>query len=142
MRTKDSPEQEQYVRLASENGTMDQVFTALTALGNTAWRINRPLFDVIAKVWNMGDRFGVIPPDNATTKIAAPAPPPTDLALDPSQKQAYQVEMNNVRQARTKAHSQRCNLNYKLEIARAVSKPDLLVTILRAKLKLNLLNSP
>lgn len=123
MRTHDSPEQEQYVRLAAENGQMLQVFAALDALGSTAWRINRSIYDTVIKVWNTGEQLGEIPMDNADTALLDPERPveSEDAPLDPSVRQAYRLRMAQVRVERAKAHSQRCNLNYKLEIAKAVS---------------------
>lgn len=120
MRTKDSPEQEQYVRLAAENGQMTEVFTALDALGSTAWRINRPIYDIVTKVWNSGEALGDIPVDNAETKIPDPSPPSPEQMGELSYREAYRVQMKEIRTQRSKAHSQRCSLNYKLEIARAV----------------------
>lgn len=121
MRTKESPEQEQYVRLAAENGQMTEVFTALDALGSTAWRINRPIYDIVTKVWNSGEALGDIPVDNAETKIPDPSPPSPEQMSELSYREAYRVQMKEIRTQRSKAHSQRCSLNYKLEIARAVS---------------------
>lgn len=129
MRTKDSPEQERYVRLAAEHGQMKDVFAALDALGSTPWRINKPIYDVITKVWNSGEALGEIPVDNAEMKIPAPPQPTAEELSELSYKQAYKAQLSEVRQERAKAHSQRCTLNYKLEIARAVSR-DCVLAIL------------
>lgn len=121
MRARDSPEQEQYVRLAAENGQLKGVFAALDALGSTAWRINKPIFNVISKVWNSGEALGDIPVDNAESTIPDPVKPSAEQLAEPSYREAYRAQVREVRAQRVKAHSQRCTLNYKLEIARAVS---------------------
>ena len=120
MRMQDSPEQMQHLKLASEQGHLDQIFAALDVLGGTAWRINKPIFDVVSQVWNSGEALADIPLDNAESSIPDPIMPPDADVKDPKLKEAYRVHLKNIRNARAKAHSQRCDLNYKLEIARAV----------------------
>lgn len=121
MRARENPEQEQYVRLAAENGQMKEVFAALDALGSTAWRINRPIYNIISKVWNSGESLGDIPVDNAESTIKDPDEPTPEELAEPSLREAYRAQKQDVRALRAKAHGQRCSLNYKLEIARAVS---------------------
>jgi len=121
MRARENPEQEQYVRLAAENGQMKEVFAALDALGSTAWRINVPVYEVISKVWNSGESLGDIPVDNAESSIPDPKQPSPEEMAEPSYREAYRAQLREARAQRAKAHGQRCTLNYKLEIARAVS---------------------
>lgn len=121
MRARDSPEQQQYVRLAAENGQLKEVFAALDALGSTAWRINKSIYSVISKVWNSGEALGDIPVDNAESSIPDPVRPSPEQLSEPSYREAHRAQVREVRLQRAKAHSQRCTLNYKLEIARAVS---------------------
>ena len=121
MRIQDSPEQMHYLKSASEQGHLDDVFTALDVLGGTPWQINRPVFDVVSQVWNSGEAIADIPLDNADVNIPDPSAPPADQMKDPRMREAHRVRMKLARNSRAKAHSQRCNLNYKLEIAKAVS---------------------
>lgn len=126
MRIQGSPEQTQYLKSASDQGYLDEVFSALDALGQTPWQINREVFDVVSQVWNSGEALADIPVDNAESKISDPVAPSTDAMKDPRTREAHRVQMKTVRNERAKAHSQRCNLNYKLEIAKAVSMISLL----------------
>ena len=53
MRFKDSVEQNSYLRAASENNGLEVIFAGLDVLGNTAWNINKEVFDVALQVWNL-----------------------------------------------------------------------------------------
>lgn len=121
VRMKESPEQEQYVRLAAENGQMKEVFAALDALGSTAWRINKSIYDVVVNVWNSGEPLGDIPMDQAERKLVYPVQPSIEAMEEPSVREAYRNQCRDIRIERAKHHSMRCTLNYKLEIAKAVS---------------------
>ncbi|KDN47945.1 DNA/RNA polymerase [Tilletiaria anomala UBC 951] len=116
MRFKDSAEQNSYLKLASDNGELDRVLAGLDVLGQTAWRINRKVFDVISEVWNTGEAVAKIPP----RLVDVPEPvKPENYDTDMKAKNAYNMDVR--RWAMTKAinHGMRCDINYKLEIARA-----------------------
>ncbi|KAK4053626.1 DNA-directed RNA polymerase [Microbotryomycetes sp. JL221] len=61
MRTKDSDEQIQYLKQASEANTLDLIFSGLDALGSVSWKVNRKVFDVVTQVWNSGEELADIP---------------------------------------------------------------------------------
>lgn len=122
VRSRDSPEQAMYMKMASEHGHLDQIYSALDVLGSTAWQINKSVFDVVLQVWNSGEALADIPVDNAETAFPDPAMPDDVNLKDPKVKEAYRVQLKELRNLRTKTHSQRCNLNYNLEIARAVRR--------------------
>ena len=130
LRINDCPEQLMYAKLGSEQGHLDRVFTALDVLGSTPWRINKAVFEVISQVWNSGEALADIPVNNADFSIPDPVMPSEAEMKDPTIRQSFRLAMKQVRLTRAKAHSQRCDLNYKLEIARAVSfyvpRPNLL----------------
>lgn len=123
MRTRDSPEQISYLKLASDHGHLNDIFTALDVLGSTAWQVNKEIFDVVMQVWNSGESLADIPMDNAEDAIPDPVLQADMDMKDPRNKEAYRVALKEVRNQRSKSHSQRCDLNYKLEIARAVCNP-------------------
>ena len=118
MRFKDSREQEVYLRHASEAGRLELVFAGLDVLGSTPWQINRRVFDVVLHVWNSGERFCKIPP-------AIPDEPeperPENYDVDQRAKIVYLERQKAWQQAKAANHSDRCSVNYKVEIARAVS---------------------
>ncbi len=118
MRFKDSREQEVYLRHASDAGRLELVFAGLDVLGSTPWRINRRVFDVVLQVWNSGERFCKIPP--AVPDEPEPARP-ENMEFDNKAKTVYIERQKMWQQAKAANHSDRCSVNYKVEIARAVS---------------------
>ena len=123
MRFKDSREQELYLRHASEAGRLELVFAGLDVLSSTPWRINRRVFNVVLDVWNSGERFGKIPP--AVPDEAEPQRP-ENLEFDNQAKSIYLERQKMWLQNKAANHSDRCSVNYKVEIARAVCIPQLL----------------
>ncbi|VDC07236.1 unnamed protein product [Peniophora sp. CBMAI 1063] len=116
MRFKDSQEQKALLQKAVQEGKMEQVFFGLNALGATPWRINRPLFDVVLEVWNSGERMGKIPP----SEFDGPPPEkPANAETDPHARMAYLARAKKYAQDKAANHSDRCSVNYKIEIARA-----------------------
>lgn len=114
MRYKDSIEQSSYLRAASENNGLEVVLAGLDVLGNTAWNINREVFDVVVEVWNAGEPLADLPP--AETNDPEPERPPPD---DIKAKGIYLQRLRQWNANRASNHSQRCDINYKLEIARS-----------------------
>ncbi|KAK6348875.1 DNA-directed RNA polymerase [Orbilia blumenaviensis] len=116
VRVKDSLEQTMYVKEASKHGNLDRLFTGLDVLGSTAWTINQKVFDVILQVWNTGDKFADIPPTFEKDVNMPEMPPPT---ADAATKAAFKIAYQEMALIRKNHHSQRCDVNFKLEIARA-----------------------
>lgn len=116
MRYKDSREQQSYVREASAQGALELVYASLDVLGSTPWKINRDIFDVVLKVWNSGERMGKIPP----AVYDKPEPEkPEDYDTDPKARVTYLSRHKLYMSQKANNHSERCNTNYKIEIARA-----------------------
>ncbi len=122
MRYKDSQEQRIYIKQASENGQFEYVYTGLDVLGSTPWKINREVFNVVVQVWNSGERVGKVPP--AVYDRPEPELPP-NFGTDMKEKSVYMQRQKAYNQAKANNHSERCSVNYKLEIARAVSCPHI-----------------
>lgn len=118
MRIKDSIEQHQYLREAAANGNLELVFSSLDVLGSTPWVVNEPVFRVVLDVWNSGKGEADIPP----AELDVPDPvKPDDYDTNDVSKKNYLAELKDVINKRRNNHSERCSVNYKLEIARAVS---------------------
>jgi DNA-directed RNA polymerase, mitochondrial len=116
MRFKESREQERYLRRADQMGNLELVYAGLDVLGATAWKINRDVFDTVLKVWNSGERLGKIPPAvYDATEPVAPEP-----GADPAIRKAYLMKQKQWIQSKAANHSDRCSVNYKIEIARSV----------------------
>lgn len=118
MRFKDCQEQQIYLEHASSLGNVELVYAGLDVLGSTPWKVNRKIFDVVLKVWNSGERLCKIPP----AVFDQPEPEkPQNMNADIKAKSVYGMRLKAFMQDRANNHSDRCSVNYKIEIARAVS---------------------
>ncbi|EPQ55698.1 DNA/RNA polymerase [Gloeophyllum trabeum ATCC 11539] len=115
MRFKESQEQEIHLREAAKQGKIELIFAALDVLGSTPWVVNRPVFDVVLKVWNSGERFGKIP---AATYDQPEPEKPSDWETNPKARNVYLTRVRGYHQAKANNHSERCSVNYRIEIAR------------------------
>ena len=104
-----------YTEAALARGDMDQVLKGLDVLGRTAWRINRPVFDVMLQAWNTGEEIANIPPLNPNI----PIPPEPDASEDPMQRRVWIRSVKAAENEKSGLHSVRCFMNFQLEIARA-----------------------
>ncbi|KAI9772458.1 MAG: DNA-directed RNA polymerase [Geoglossum simile] len=118
MRVKGScGEQQEYALAATRKGDLDQIFAGLDVLSKTPWRINRAVFDVMLEVWNSGDAIANIPPSDP--KLEYPNEPDSE---NPKERRRWIRAVKEAENVRSGLHSQRCFLNFQLEIARAFLK--------------------
>ena len=103
--------------VAAHPNHVELVYAALDSLGGTPWKINEKIFHVVLEVWNSGERLGKLPP--AVYDKLEPVKPPGEL--DVMQKAHHHQQMKAYQQAKANCHSDRCSVNYKIKIARAVS---------------------
>lgn len=115
VRVKDSAETVAYVKAAAKAGDLDVVYRGLNVLGNTAWTINARVLAVITRYWNTGRAFLDIPPVCDESEL----PPPLPQNAEPRAKAEYYKKVRSVLTEAATFRSQRCDANYKLEIARA-----------------------
>ncbi|KAF8127344.1 DNA/RNA polymerase [Mycena galopus ATCC 62051] len=115
MRFKDSIEQRTYLKYASEEGHVELVYAGLDVLGNTPWRINKRIFDVVLEVWNSGKRLGKMPPELYDEVEPEKPGDETDLFA----RNVYLTRMRAYNQSKAANHSDRCSVNYKIEISRS-----------------------
>lgn len=116
LRYKEVAEQSSYLRHASANKELETVLAGLDVLGSTAWTINRDIYDVVGKVWNSGKSIADVPPLNVEEEEPQrPENYDTDLAA----RNVYMKRIKHYQLRKNNAHSERCDINYKLEIARA-----------------------
>lgn len=115
VRTKDSPEQMAYIEAASKANTIDKIYDGLNVLGETSWTVNKRIFDVVSKIWNNGKPFLEIPGIQTTPEYL---PQPASDA-DPSVVNTWKQNNRDIANAFAASRSMRCDMNYKLEIARA-----------------------
>ncbi|TDZ33231.1 DNA-directed RNA polymerase [Colletotrichum spinosum] len=108
-------DQRLYTEAAIARGDMDQVLKGLDVLGKTAWRVNTPVLNVMLEAWNSGERLANMPPLNPQIPLPD-EPEPSD---DPSERRAWIKAVKAVENEKGSLHSQRCYMNFQLEIARA-----------------------
>ena len=118
MRFKDSQEQQQYLKHASSRGNVELVYAGLDVLGSTPWQINHKIFNVVLEVWNAGYRLGKLPP--AVYEEPEPERPP-EMETDQRARSIFIQHQRQWLMNKANNHSERCSVNYKVEIARAVS---------------------
>ena len=111
----DDVQAKRYAVTASRNGDMSQVFAGLDVLAQTPWKINRGVFDVMVEAWNSGEAIAKIPQENPA--VEHPAEPLQDVPVVDRMKWIKKVkEIENFKGG---VRSQRCFLNFQLEVARA-----------------------
>lgn len=115
IRSKDSPEQMAYLKAVSDADAIDTVYRGLNVLGETAWTVNRKIFDTMSEVWNSGKEFLDIP--GIQEKLDLLPPPPREA--DPSVHREWKLKNKEIANKFSSNRSVRCDSNYKLEIARA-----------------------
>ncbi|KAJ3283380.1 DNA-directed RNA polymerase [Borealophlyctis nickersoniae] len=103
-------ESKEYLEAADKANLLQTAMKALDYLGSIPWRINSEVFEVAAQCWNQGIHVSSLP-----AVIEMP-----EVVMEEGMKK---VEYHQKRLARAQALannlSQRCDANYKLEIARA-----------------------
>ncbi|KAG7137864.1 DNA-directed RNA polymerase like protein [Verticillium longisporum] len=104
-----------YTEAAIARGDMDQIFKGLDVLGQTAWRINAPILEVMLAAWNSGTALANIPALNPDVHV------PTEPAAseDPTERRLWLRAVKAAENERGGLHSVRCFMNFQLEIARA-----------------------
>ncbi|KAI1334867.1 DNA-dependent RNA polymerase [Xylariaceae sp. FL0016] len=104
-----------YTEAAIARGDMDQAIKGLDVLGRTAWQINKPLYRVMLEAWNSGEPIANIPPLHPQI----PIPTEPEPSEDPSRRREWLKRVKAVENEKSGLHSERCFMNFQLEIARA-----------------------
>lgn len=108
------PQAKAYAETAITRGDMAQVFAGLDVLSKTPWRINRPIFEVMAEAWNTGDAIANMAPENPDIEL-----PPKPTEDDISSRYKWMMEIKRLSNAKHGKKSERCFQNFQLEVARA-----------------------
>ncbi|KAF3033309.1 DNA-directed RNA polymerase [Didymella heteroderae] len=109
--------QKAYASTAIDNGDMKQVLAGLDVLGKVPWQINKPVFDVMAEVWNSGEALAGIVPEKVD--MERPADPPADA--DFIARTAWGKKLKEYENYKSGLHAQRCFQNFQLEVASAMA---------------------
>ncbi|KAJ8122584.1 hypothetical protein O1611_g9804 [Lasiodiplodia mahajangana] len=108
-------DQKIYAEAAIQRGDLDQVSKGLDVLGRTAWQVNRPVFDVMLEAWNTGEKLANIPPLDPNI----PIPEEPHESEDPFARRDWLRRVKLVENEKSGLHSERCFMNFQLDIARA-----------------------
>jgi DNA-directed RNA polymerase, mitochondrial len=121
VRTHFNAEHTAYIAAADARGHLSHVYESLDVLGSVGWRIHERVYEVMMRVWNGGvegmpgfPTFSEL--DVELGKIRA-----VDTQdMGDAEKREHVARKRKLEVARRNAFSQRCDLNYKMEIAKAV----------------------
>ncbi|KAJ6759222.1 DNA-DIRECTED RNA polymerase [Salix koriyanagi] len=117
MRTHGSRQQQIAVR-SVPGKQMQKVFEALDTLGNTKWRVNRRLLDVVERIWTSGGNIaGLVDRED----IPIPEKPSSD---DLTEIQKWKWSVRKAKKINQERHSQRCDTELKLSVARKLKDEE------------------
>ena len=113
---------------------LSQIYEALNALGSTAWSINQDVYRIIEAIWAWGGGVCDIPP-RLNFQVPEPlrpgfvlySPSPGRLLLGTRPKSDIRKRLNEIQIAKKRnneLHSLRCDMEYKLVIAREFSREE------------------
>ncbi|XP_047444012.1 DNA-directed RNA polymerase, mitochondrial [Mugil cephalus] len=107
----------QHDELLEKSQSLHAVFDSLNQLGNCAWRINKPLLDIIISIFNDrgSDKLDIPPPLSEAPKV--PYLNPHDTSYTASEKAHIKREAMNAKKKGGEMHSLRMDALYKLSIA-------------------------
>ncbi|KAI8608616.1 hypothetical protein BC830DRAFT_1071858 [Chytriomyces sp. MP71] len=111
-----------YLAAADERQLLSGVFESLDVLGKTAWQVNPRVYEVVKQVWNSGKAVAEFPAleeeGKGTGRLQKAKKPENWEAMEGAAKRAWVLERQKEDAERRNNFSQRCDMNYKIEIAR------------------------
>ncbi|TPX33106.1 DNA-directed RNA polymerase [Synchytrium microbalum] len=117
------PEHQEYIKAAEQvdedGGHLKILMKGLDVLGQTPWRVNERVLDVVSQIWK-DDKNAVAGLPAIGPKSPQPAKPSEEaIKGDPSLLKTYLQESKLWQNEATSLYSQRCSEAYKIEIAKA-----------------------
>ncbi|KAJ1562999.1 DNA-directed RNA polymerase, partial [Cladochytrium tenue] len=116
VRVNHNPEHMAYIAAADERNHLVHIYEALDVLGETPWRINDRVYSVMRDVWNDGKALAGFPP---ASRDPPPEKPADFDSLPVAEKRKFYLARNKAETEKRNFFSQRCDINYKMEIAKA-----------------------
>jgi DNA-directed RNA polymerase len=111
-----NPEHRRQIVAADKNHNLDSILKALDVLGSTAWKINSKVLTVVLQFWTRA-----IDAPHLPAKIDLPPPTkPNSSIKEPTVIRQYKSELKKHQQVIQNNFSQRCDVHYKIEVAKAV----------------------
>ncbi|OVA18408.1 DNA-directed RNA polymerase [Macleaya cordata] len=110
MRTHGGRRQREAVKRAPQK-QLEPVFKALDTLGNTKWRVNKRVLNVIDRIWDSGGCHG-----NLVDRSDVPMPEKPDTE-DEAELRKWRWKVKSVKKENSERHSQRSDVELKLAVA-------------------------
>ncbi|PWA46787.1 DNA-directed RNA polymerase, phage-type [Artemisia annua] len=117
MRTHGAKQQRDVVKRTPKK-QLEPVFGALNTLGATKWRVNRKVLGVVDRIWASGGRLA-----DLVDRDDVPLPEEPDTA-DETEIKKWKWKMKTVRKENRERHSQRCDIELKLAVARKMKDEE------------------
>ncbi|XWS64144.1 hypothetical protein CRYUN_Cryun06bG0161500 [Craigia yunnanensis] len=117
MRTHGAKQQRETVKRTPRK-QLEPVFEALDTLGNTKWRINKRVLGVVDRIWANG---GCIADLVDCEDVPLPEEPDTE---DEAEIRKWKWKVKAVKKQNNERHSQRCDIELKLAVARKMKDED------------------
>ncbi|KAM1954398.1 hypothetical protein ACFX1T_023745 [Malus domestica] len=117
MRTHGAKQQREAIKKIPRQ-QLEPVFKALDTLGNTRWRVNKRVLNVVDRIWASGGRLAdLVDRDN----VPLPDEPDTD---DEILLKKWKWKVKSAKKENMERHSQRCDLELKLTVARKMKDEE------------------
>ncbi|XVE91693.1 hypothetical protein REPUB_Repub01dG0032600 [Reevesia pubescens] len=117
MRTHGAKQQRETVKRTPRK-QLQPVFEALDTLGNTKWRINKRVLGVVDRIWANGGHIADLVDRE---DIPLPVEPDTE---DEAEIWKWKWKVKAVKKENSERHSQRCDIELKLAVARKMKDED------------------
>ncbi|XAR65326.1 DNA-directed RNA polymerase [Bertholletia excelsa] len=117
MRTHGAKQQRDAVKRIPKK-QLEPVFGALNTLGNTKWRVNKRVLSVIDRIWASGGGHA-----DLVNREDVPLPEEPDTE-DEAEIRKWRWKMKTVKKENSERHSQRCDIELKLAVARKMKDED------------------
>ncbi|KAF5727791.1 DNA-directed RNA polymerase 1B mitochondrial-like [Tripterygium wilfordii] len=117
MRTHGAKQQRDAIKKCSKK-QLEPFFEALDTLGSTKWRVNKKVLGVIDRIWASGGCLGGL-----VDREDVPLPEEPDTE-DESEIRKWKWKVKNVKKENCERHSQRCDIELKLAVARKMKDEE------------------
>ncbi|KAI3854603.1 hypothetical protein MKX03_005199 [Papaver bracteatum] len=117
MRTHGSRQQREAVKKTPQK-QLDSVFEALNILGNTKWRVNKVLLEVVDRIWAKGGK------DAGLVERADVPLPEKPTIEDEEALKNWRQKLKGIKKENSERYSQRCDVELKLAVAHKMKAED------------------
>ncbi|PRQ53261.1 putative DNA-directed RNA polymerase [Rosa chinensis] len=97
---------------------LEPVFKALDTLGNTRWRVNKRVLNVVDRIWASGGRLA-----DLVDRSDVPLPEKPDTE-DETLLKKWKWKVTSVKKENRERHAQRCDIELKLAVARKMKDEE------------------